>query len=85
VLFFGPGSTVPNVGKLEAHQYAVKMTAHVNDEYTFARIAGLTDMHTQRSATAVVTSKGKCNATVFAWPKQSEHERHRHQHAERPY
>ena len=65
-IFYSPGSEVPHYGQLQSNQHAVTVTAHVNDEYTFARIAGLTDMHTKRSATAVVTQSGGGRAVVFA-------------------
>ena len=67
ITYYGPDIDVPNYGKLQSNQHAITVTAHVNDQYTFARIAGLTDMHTQRSATAVVSEvSGGARAAIFA-------------------
>ena len=66
-IFYVLDRDVPNYGKLQNGQHAITVTAHVNDQYTFARIAGLTDMHTQRSATAVRSEGGGQWPAIFAY------------------
>ena len=66
VTFYDPENDVPNFGLRSAKQYAVTVTAHVYDHYTFGRVAGLSDMHTQRSSTAVVTHTSGGRAVIFA-------------------
>ena len=66
VIFYGPGSEVPHYGQLTDKQRAITVTAHVNDKYTFGRIAGLIDMHTQRSATAIRSESGGQWPAIFA-------------------
>lgn len=62
VTYYYPGDTVPGFRQLASDEYAVGVTAHVNDQYTFGRVAGLEEMHTTRSATALV------NITNRRWP-----------------
>jgi len=67
VTYYSAGAMVPDYGDLGGYEYAVKVTAHVDEEYGFARVAGLEEMNVVRTAVAKVDTRyGGSPSGVFA-------------------
>lgn len=67
VTYYSAGAMVPDYGDLGGYEYAVKVTAHVDEQYGFARVAGLQEMNVVRTAVAKVDTRyGGSPSGLFA-------------------
>ncbi len=66
VTYYSAGDEVPDYGVLESNECAVTVQAHVDEEYSFAKVAGLEQMNVVRPATAKVTQSSGSLPCVFA-------------------
>ncbi len=66
VTYYTSGDEVPGYGVLESNEYAVTVQAHVNEEYGFAKVAGLDQMNVVRPATAKVATIAGAYPSLFA-------------------
>jgi len=73
VTYYGPGDEVPDHGVLESGQYAITVTAHVNEEYGFAKLAGQEKLQLTRTATAKVRTIHGALPALFASDDTSSH------------
>ena len=65
VTYYAPGDDIPDYGVLDSDEYAAAVTAHVDGEYGFGKVAGLDQMHVTRQATALVRPGGG-STCIFA-------------------
>lgn len=58
IVYYPPGSTVPDMGTLGVATRALRVTCHTNLDGTFCRTAGLNSIQVQRSATVMLGPVG---------------------------
>ncbi len=66
VTYYTSGEEVPDYGVLDSSELAVTVQAHVNEEYGFAKVAGLEQMNIVRTATAKTTFNPSSLPVLFA-------------------
>jgi formylmethanofuran dehydrogenase subunit C len=66
VTWYEAGDEVPGYGLLTSDEAAVRVVARANEQYLFARVAGLDEMNIQRSAIAKASIGSSAHPALFA-------------------